>query len=100
VLFGRESEIARIEDGLRAARRGTSRVLVIRGEAGIGKSALMQYARECAAGMRLLQARGVEAESDLPFAGLTDLLGPVIDLASGRDCPVRRGTSRWRSGDQ
>lgn len=83
MLFGRESEIARIEDGLRAARRGTSRVLVIRGEAGIGKSALMQYARECAAGMRLLQARGVEAESDLPFAGLTDLLGPVIDLASG-----------------
>jgi hypothetical protein len=58
-------------------------VLVIRGEAGISKSALMQYARERAAGMRILQARGIEAEINLAFAGLTELLGPIIHLAAG-----------------
>ena len=83
MLFGRESEITRIEEALRVAREGASRVLLVRGPAGIGKSALLGHARERADGMRVLEARGVETESELAFAGLTELLGPVVELASG-----------------
>jgi predicted ATP-dependent serine protease len=52
--------------------------LVVRGEPGIGKSALLEYARQRAAPMAVLSATGVEAESDLAFAGLHELLRPVL----------------------
>ena len=83
MLFGRDFELARIDEALRLAREGKSLVLLVRGPAGIGKSALLDHARDGAAGMTVLGARGVEAESELPFAGLTELLGPVVELASG-----------------
>jgi DNA-binding CsgD family transcriptional regulator len=81
VLLGRESECATIDrllDGARASRSGT---LVLRGEAGIGKSALLDYATRRADGMRVLSGAGVEAESELPFAGLHQLLWTVMDKA-------------------
>lgn len=74
MLFGRESQQRRIDTLLAAARVGQSGVLVITGEAGIGKSALLGYARGASAGMRVLTLVGTQAEQDLPFAGLGQLL--------------------------
>ncbi len=80
-LLGRERECARIEELIRAAAEGRSGTLLIFGERGIGKSALLDYAAEQAGAemMSVLSARGVEFESDLRFAGLSALLRPVQD---------------------
>ena len=67
-----------MDEALAAARLGRSASLVIRGEPGIGKSALLDHATSGAASMRLLAARGVEFEADLPFAGLHELLRPAL----------------------
>ena len=74
VLAGRGTECARLDQLLAAARLGHSSVLVLRGEAGIGKSALLEYAAERAKGCRVLRAIGAEWEMELPFAGLHQLL--------------------------
>lgn len=81
MLYGRGEEAARLEELLAQARQGHSAALVVRGEAGIGKSALLAHAAATATGhrTRLLQATGVEAESELPFAGLHLLLHRVTD---------------------
>jgi class 3 adenylate cyclase/tetratricopeptide (TPR) repeat protein len=79
VLLGRARELFAIDQALAAARLGTSARLVIRGEPGIGKTALLQYAVEHAGSMRVLTARGVEFEADVPFAGLSELLQPALD---------------------
>jgi DNA-binding CsgD family transcriptional regulator len=81
VLLGRESECAAIDGLLDAARASRSGVLVLRGEAGIGKTALLQRAVAGADGIRVLTGAGVEAESELPFAGLHQLLWPLLDRA-------------------
>ena len=78
-LVGRERECAVIDRLLGAAARGESGVLVVRGEAGMGKTALLGYAATRATDMRVLRATGVEAEHDLAFAGLHGLLWPIID---------------------
>lgn len=62
-----------------AARSGTSGALVLRGEAGIGKTALLEWAVRSATGMRVLRARGIESESGVPFAALFELVKPVED---------------------
>jgi DNA-binding CsgD family transcriptional regulator len=77
-LPGREQECAAIDRLLADARAGAGGALVVRGEPGIGKSALLGYAREHAGPMLVLSAVGVEAESDLAFAGLHELLRPVL----------------------
>jgi DNA-binding CsgD family transcriptional regulator len=77
VLLGRDLECARIDDLLQAARRGVSGVLVIQGEPGVGKSTLLRYAGERATGMQTVATRGIESESELPFAGLADLVRPL-----------------------
>jgi hypothetical protein len=77
-LLGREPERAAIDALLEDAHAGTGGALVVRGEPGIGKSALLDYARQRAAPMAVLSATGVEAESDLAFAGLHELLRPVL----------------------
>jgi DNA-binding CsgD family transcriptional regulator/tetratricopeptide (TPR) repeat protein len=81
VLLGRDSECSAIDAVLDAARESQSGALVLRGEAGIGKTALLQYATKRAEGMRVLAGSGIEAESELPFAGLHQLLWPVLDRA-------------------
>ena len=78
MLLGREAECDALDRLLAAAREGKSGALVLRGEAGIGKSALCDYAVTRAQDMSVLRARGVESESELPFAGLADLLRPVL----------------------
>jgi len=85
-LLGRERECAVIDRLLADAGAGAGGALVVRGEAGIGKSAVLGYAVQRAApGMLVLRADGVEAESDLAFAGLHGLLRPV--LAHLRELP-------------
>jgi len=81
MLVGREQERDRVERLLRDARAGESGALLLVGEAGIGKTALLEHARAdaVAAGMAVLRARGMQTESDIPFAGLSELLGPLLD---------------------
>src|SRR5215211_1802156 len=78
MLFGREPESARIDEVLDAASEGRSGALVVRGEAGIGKSALLNAAVERADGMRVFRALGVESEVDIAFSGLHELLRPAL----------------------
>jgi DNA-binding CsgD family transcriptional regulator len=78
-LRGRELEHARLEQLLTAARAGQSAVLVLRGEPGIGKTALLDSAAELAEGYRVLRAVGVESEMELPFAALHQLCAPLLD---------------------
>ncbi|CCH28460.1 AAA family ATPase [Actinosynnema sp. NPDC047251] len=79
MLHGRSSALARVDGLLADARAGRSGVLVVRGEAGIGKSALLDHI--VADGFRVLRGVAVESESGLPFAGLNLLLGRVVDRA-------------------
>jgi ATP/maltotriose-dependent transcriptional regulator MalT len=78
MLLGREHETARMDRLLDGAREGRAGALVVRGEPGIGKTALLDYAADRAEGMTVLAARGIEAEAELPFAALADLLRPVL----------------------
>jgi DNA-binding CsgD family transcriptional regulator len=78
VLYGRDAERAEIWGLLEAARGSRSAALVLRGEPGIGKSALLEDARERAGDMHVLRARGIETESELPFAALHQLLRPAL----------------------
>src|SRR5689334_25240711 len=77
MLHGRSAESARIDELLTAARDGRSGALVIRGEAGVGKTALLDYAA-AAAGMRVLRGTGIESDAELPFAALQLLLRPAL----------------------
>jgi hypothetical protein len=77
MLHGRSAETARIDELLAAARDGRSGALVIRGEAGVGKTALLDYAA-AAAGMRVLRGTGIESETELPFAALQLVLRPAL----------------------
>src|ERR1700733_16128066 len=79
VLAGRGTECARLDQQLADARLGHSSVLVLRGESGIGKSALLNYAAEHAEGCRVLRAVGVEWELELPFAGLHQLCVGLLE---------------------
>lgn len=77
--MGREAEQRTLVALLSGARVGRSGVLVLRGDAGIGKSALLAHARQRADGFRLLTGVGTAAEHDLPFAGLARVLQPLMD---------------------
>ncbi|WP_037501148.1 ATP-binding protein [Solirubrobacter soli] len=79
MLPGRSRESERLDALLERVRTGTSGVLVLRGEAGIGKSALLSYVADRASGYRLLRAAGVQAEMELAFAGLHHICAPLLD---------------------
>jgi DNA-binding CsgD family transcriptional regulator len=78
-LVGRERERAAIGRLIEVSARGESSCLVLRGEAGIGKTALLTYAAARGGGGTVLRTAGVESESDLAFAGLYGLLRPILD---------------------
>jgi DNA-binding CsgD family transcriptional regulator len=78
-LHGRDAELALIDDLLGRARDGDSGVLVLRGDPGIGKSALLAVAAGRAGDFRVMRAAGIEEESELPYAGLQLLLRPALD---------------------
>ncbi|GAA3061156.1 LuxR family transcriptional regulator [Pseudonocardia yunnanensis] len=84
MLVGRRAEHAALEQLLARAQGGDSGVLVVRGEAGIGKTALLQHVRETAvaAGFGVEDAAGVEAEAEFAFAGLHQLCAPLLRRAA------------------
>jgi DNA-binding CsgD family transcriptional regulator len=79
VLYGREAERALIDSLIAKAAEARSGVLVLRGDPGIGKSALLDYAAEKRASCHLLRGMGVESEVQLPYAALHQLLYPALD---------------------
>ena len=78
-LRGRRAESERLDRLLSDARAGTSGALVVRGEAGVGKTALLDYLLAHAAGCRVVRASGVESEMELAYAGLHQLCAPFLD---------------------
>ena len=78
-LVGRERECSAIDGALERALGGEAGALVVRGQPGIGKSTLLEYATAAASEMTVLRATGVEAEADIAFAGLYGLVRPVLD---------------------
>jgi hypothetical protein len=79
MLVDRLAERTALSKLLDAARSGRSGVLVVRGEPGIGKTALLEYAVESAAGLRVARVAGVESEMELAFASLQQLCAPMLD---------------------
>jgi predicted ATPase len=81
VLLGRSRQVEEIGQLLSDARARRGRALLVSGESGIGKTALLACAREiaCDAGIEVIQAVGVEAEAKLPFAALGEVAGPLLD---------------------
>jgi DNA-binding CsgD family transcriptional regulator len=90
VLVGRAAECARLRDLVAAAREDRAGVLLLRGDAGVGKSRLLEHCVQSAAGFRVLQIGGHESESAIPFAGLSWLLGPLTGLLPALP-PVQAG---------
>jgi AAA ATPase domain len=87
MLLGRSDESRRIDSLLDRMQRGESAVLVLRGEPGIGKTELLEYAAGRAGDALVLRARGVESEVELPFAGLHELLRPALDALDRLPAP-------------
>src|ERR1700757_4597036 len=79
VLHGRRLEREAFGALLEAVRRGQSRVLVVSGEPGVGKTALVESVIGSASGFRVVRAVGVESEMELPFAALQQLCAPMLD---------------------
>ena len=89
-LIGRRTELETIERVVDGARDGRSGALVLRGVAGVGKTALLERCVADAGGMRVLRAEGVESETHLPFAGLHQLLRPLTGLLDRLPAVERR----------
>jgi DNA-binding CsgD family transcriptional regulator len=88
-LLGRATECALLDDLLEAVRRGESRSLLLRGEAGIGKTALLEHLVASAPELDVVRAVGVESEMELAFAGLHQLCTPMLDRLPGLPAPQR-----------
>jgi DNA-binding CsgD family transcriptional regulator/tetratricopeptide (TPR) repeat protein len=89
-LRGRRTECAVLDGMLAAVREGEGRALVVRGEAGVGKTALLEYVVEVAADLKVIRAAGVESEMALPFAGLHQLCAPMLGRVAGLPRPQRQ----------
>ena len=101
-LLGRRNECAALDQLLASVRAGPSRALVLRGEAGVGKCALLEYLVGRASGCGVAHAAGVESEMELAFAGLQQLCAPLLDRIDRLPGPQRDalGTAfGLRSGD-
>jgi DNA-binding CsgD family transcriptional regulator len=93
VLRGRESDLEVLDDLVEAVRRGESRVLVVRGEPGMGKSALLEHAAQLASGCRVARAAGAQSEMELAFAALHQLCAPMLDHLERLPAPHRDALS-------
>src|SRR5262249_4733894 len=94
MLCGRSGQLAAIDRLLEGMRSGRAGALVLRGEAGVGKTGLLAAAEGKAAGARVLRVTGVESEAELPFAALHALLRPALDeigAVGGRQAEALRG---------
>jgi DNA-binding CsgD family transcriptional regulator len=88
-LLGRRRERRSLDRLLTAVRAGESQVLVLRGEAGVGKTALLGYLSERASGCTVARTAGVESEVELAFAGLQQLCAPFLDRLERLPPPQR-----------
>ena len=88
-LRGRHTERDVLDRLIEAVRAGESRVLVVRGEPGVGKTALLDYLVEQASGCLVVRAAGVQSEMELAFAGLHQLLAPMLDRLERLPAPQR-----------
>ena len=86
-LRGRRSECDALDRLLARVQAGQSGVLVVRGEAGVGKTALLEYLLSHASGCLTVRAAGVESEMELPFAGLHQLCAPMLGGLDGLPSP-------------
>src|SRR3954471_7861551 len=101
-LRGRASECALLDDVLSAIRRGESQSLVLRGEAGIGKTALLDHLIASASDLTIVRAAGVESDMELAYASLHQLCGPLLDQLESLPGPQRQAMEvvfGLRSGD-
>lgn len=101
-LRGRRGERETLDRLVASVRAGSSRTLVVRGEAGAGKTALLDYLLERGWGCRVVRAAGVESEMDLAFAGLHQLCAPFLDRLERLPEPQRDALSTafsLRGGD-
>jgi DNA-binding CsgD family transcriptional regulator len=89
-LRGRASECALLDDLVAEVRKGISRALVLRGEAGIGKTALLRHLIDSASDLNVVLAVGVESEMELAFASLHQLCGPMLDRLERLPAPQRQ----------
>jgi DNA-binding CsgD family transcriptional regulator len=89
-LLGRASECALLDGLIGDIRRGESRSLVVRGEAGIGKTALLEYLVESAPDLKVVRAAGVESEMELAYASLHQLCVPMLERLPGLPAPQRQ----------
>ena len=89
-LLGRADECALLDGLIADIRRGESRSLVLRGEAGIGKTALLTYLVESASEETVVRAVGVESDMELAFAGVHQLCGPMLDRLPRLPAPQRQ----------
>jgi hypothetical protein len=89
MLLDRLPERTALSGLLEAARAGRSGVLVMRGEPGVGKTALLEYAIGSADGLRVVRVAGVESEMELAFAALQQLCAPMLDQLGGLPDPQR-----------
>jgi len=113
-LVRRVDDRARIDALLDGAATGSSGVVVVAGPPGVGKTALLDHAVHRAAQFRILRVAGVESETAFAYAGVHQLVGPILDhvgtladpqrappaagTTSSRDCPMTSGPSSNRSG--
>jgi len=88
-LLSRRSECAALDQLVASVRAGSSRALVLRGEAGVGKSALLEYLVQHASGCGIAQALSVESEMELAYAGLQQLCAPFLDRLERLPGPQR-----------
>ncbi len=88
-LLGREREREVLERLLEGARAGHGGVLVLHGEPGVGKTALLDHAVEIGHGFRVVRTAGVEGEMELPYAALQQLCAPILDLTERLPDPQR-----------
>ncbi len=101
-LLGRRSECAALDQLVATVRTGRSRALVLRGEAGVGKSALLEYLAQSMSGCGSARAAGVESEMELAYAGLQQLCAPFLERVEHLPGPQRNalGTAfGLRDGD-
>src|SRR5262249_22669121 len=92
-LLGRRSECAALDELMESVRTGLSAALVLRGDAGVGKSALLEYLVQHASGCGIARGVGIESEMELAYAGLQQLCAPFLDRVEQLPSPQRDALS-------
>src|SRR5262245_65123528 len=88
-LTGRRPECSTLDRMVASVRSGESRVLVVEGEAGVGKTALLDYLSVQALGFRVIRTHGVQSEMEIAIAGLQQLCAPVLERLEHLPAPQR-----------